>query len=340
MGNFIRYLFLLLIIVCSTSTLYAQSVVNRDDSDDYIENRDSTWGFDFDFSDLDFRKVKLDILEAKLAKIRAYNDSMMLVIKAKNIAQRSDSLEQLYDLLNGDISTSYNAYSLFFGQYHSNLGSLNKGLNVSNFPQLENTSYHFTNFFDFTWKRKRCLNELYMIYGIVKDVTMGNVSVSYNYWSPLNYTFGFAVIDSKRLQIFPFAGLSYQSSNIKFSNSFEQLFELGSASYDSLLSASNINRRGVDYQLKKRELVLNYGLEMDFHLIYSKRKTGVILGVRAGKLQPLLSGGWIFEGKRYSQLSDVTIRDYYIDAVIRIYTRRNGNRGKYNLRNNWWDDNY
>jgi hypothetical protein len=293
---------------------------------------------DFDFSELDFRKVKLDLLEAKLKKIRVYNDSMMRIIRNRNIAQRSDSLEQLYDLLNGDISTSYNAYSLFVGQYHSTLGSLNRGLVLSTFPELESNSYHFTNLVDFTWKRKRFINDVFISLGIVKDVTKGNLTVSYNYWSPINYSFGFAVIDSKRFQFFPFACLSFQSSTLKFSNSAEQLFELGSGSYDSLIRAANTNKKGVEYQLKKRELMLNYGLEMDFHLFYSKRKTGVILGFRAGKGLPVLSSGWTMEAKRYAQLSDVLIKDYYMDIVVRIYTRCNGNRGHYNLKANWWED--
>jgi hypothetical protein len=325
---------LIFIFISHSFSIFSQT----NDDGDFAENRDSTWGMEYDFSDLDYRKVKLDELTKKLSIIRNYNDSMMTIVRNKNIKLRSDSLEQLYDLLNGDVSTSYNAYSVFGGMYHSKLNALNSGLVKAGLPKLKENSTHFTNFLDYTWKRKRFINDIFMIDGVAQEITKANLTVTYKFRSLLNYSFGYAIIDSKRFQFFPFGCLSFQTSSIKFSNSNETFIGFTSVNFDSLIYGSSFNTRGVEYELKKQELVLNYGVELDYHLFYSKRKTGIVIGARIANSQPLISNGWKYEGKTYSQLNGVNLKDYYVDFVIRIYSRLDGNRGTYDLKGNWWEE--
>ncbi len=322
-------------ILIATTISFAQK---EKDDDDYLDNRDSTWGLDFNFKKLDQNAVKIKVLEAKLDKINRYNDSMLTIIRAKNIKERSDSLEALYDYLSKDTSTSYNAYSFFAGQYHSGLSGINQSLAASGWPKLKDVSYHFTNFLDFTWKRNRHINDVFIAVGNPVTATKGDVSITYSYSSLLNYTYGYCFLDSKRFQFFPFAGLGYQNSNLIFSNSSQQLFDLGKGLYDTLLKATAVNKRGVEYKFNRRDIVLSYGVEFDFHVIYSKRKTGFILGVRGGKTQILLGNGWQVDGRRYSQIKNINVRDYYFDVVLRIYGRGNGNRGKHYLKKGWWEN--
>ncbi len=326
-------LFLCLALLIGFSNLIAQDY----DADDVEIDRDSVWGLNFDLSELDYSKVKMDILTKKLKIIKQYNDSILRMVKNKNIKWRSDSLIQLYDYLNGDISTSYNAYSFFAGKYHSNLSGLNKGLKISSFPELEANSLHLTNFLDYTWKRKRIIQDVYISDGVGKEVSRNDVTVSYKFFSPINYCFGFAIIDSKRIQFFPFASFGFQTSTIKFSNASEDLFKLGGGLFDSLLRSTFVNKRGVDYTVRKRELVLNCGAEIDFHLFYSKREKGFIIGLRAAQAIPIIGSGWRFNGTRYAQFSDVTLKDYYLDVVLRIYYRCKGKRGTFDMKNNWWE---
>jgi hypothetical protein len=155
--------------------------------------------------------------------------------------------------------------------------------------------------------------------------------------SPLNYNIGYCVVDKKRLQIFPYAGLLYQSAELDFVNTAVQPFDIGAGSYDSLIKAAAVNKKGAEYKFKKREIVLNYGIELDLHLVYSKRKTGFLIGFRAGGGLPLLSTGWMLDGSRYSQLNSTKIRDYYYDIVLRVYLRRPTRGGPYYLQTNWWE---
>lgn len=323
-------LFPIMLLCCSS--LSAQN------DDDYEPNRDSVWGFEFDMSELDYRTVKMDQLVKKLSRIKQYNDSMMRVVKMKNIKLRSDSLMQLYDLLNGDVSTSYNAYSFFAGQYHSDVRALNSTLKIAGFPKFRDMGFHLTNFFDYTWKRKRIIQDLFISDGMAQEVSLGNIGISYKFRSPVNYSFGFCVIDNKRIQFFPFACLSWQTSLIRLTNTNEDLFEIGKNGIDTIIYHTINNTRGVEYEIKRHDLVLNYGAELDFHLFYSKRERGVIVGVRGAGAQSLLTTGWQFQGKRNSQLAKVNLKDYYFDLVVRIYFRREGKRGTYNLMNNWWEN--
>lgn len=309
-----------------------------DEDEDLVINRDSVWGFDFDFSELDPAKVRLNVLTYKLARLKHYNDSMMNLIRKRNIKERSDSLEQLYHLMVADTSSAYNAYSFYAGQYHSNVSGLNKSLASLGWPKIDAMSYHYTNLLDFTWKRGRLMQEVFLSQGAIRSVTKNEVDVSYRYKSPLNYNIGYAIVDVKRVQFYPFAGLSYQSSELNFANVGLTPFELGSYLYDSLITAAQRNKMGAHYEFRKRDLMLNYGAELDLHLFYSKRKTGFIIGLRAGGAMPLLSSGWKLEGTRYSQFNNFNIRDYYFDVVFRIYSRLGDRKGKYYLKNVWWEE--
>ncbi|MCC6372508.1 MAG: hypothetical protein IT236_16005, partial [Bacteroidia bacterium] len=172
--------------------------------------------------------------------------------------------------------------------------------------------------------------------GIARTVSKGDISITYNYKSPINYNLGYCIIDEKRVQLFPYTGLQYQTSSFDLVNNSEQLFDLKNYKFDTLIKATSANKRGVEYNLKKRELILNYGLELDFHLIYSKRRTGFIIGLRGGGGLPLLSTGWALDGGRYSQFNDLKIKDYYFDVVLRVYLRRH-EQGPNSLQKNWWE---
>jgi hypothetical protein len=330
---------LIVLIALTGFNLYSQkkNVYTERDDDEYVENRDSTWGLEFDYSELDPTKVRLNVLAYKLRKLKAYNDSMMNIVRMKNIKERSDSLQELYDLLAGDTTSSYNAYSFFGGAYHSSVSDLNKNLASLGWPKISDMSFHVTGFLDFTWKRRRIINDIFIAQGTAQSVSRKEVSVTYTYMSPLNYNIGYCVVDKKRLQIFPYAGLLYQSAELDFVNTAVQPFDIGAGSYDSLIKAAAVNKKGAEYKFKKREIVLNYGIELDLHLVYSKRKTGFLIGFRAGGGLPLLSTGWMLDGSRYSQLNSTKIRDYYYDIVLRVYLRRPTRGGPYYLQTNWWE---
>jgi hypothetical protein len=219
--------------VLSLSFISAQSNKSNNgfltDPDNIILNRDSTWGLDFDYNEIDPATVKLSLLAAKISKLKAYNDSMMMLVRMRNIKERSDSLEELYDLLAGDSSSSYNAYTFFAGQYHTSVSGLNKGLSSQGFPHIQDNSFHLTNFLNFTWKRNHIMNEIFIANGTSRSVSKGDISVSYGYISPVNYNIGYCLIDKKRIQFFPYAGLLYQSSYLEFVNNGIQPFDLGAS---------------------------------------------------------------------------------------------------------------
>ena len=310
------------------------------DDEDYIINRDSVWGFEFDFSELDPANVKLDVLTRKLAKLKRYNDSLMTLIKNRNIKERSDSLEQLYHLMVADTSSGYNAYTFFVGQFNSKVSGLNRSLATQGWPKLNPMSFQYTNLFDFTWKRGRIIQDIFLSQGAGRTVTKSEVEISYKYRSLVNYNFGYAILDKKRIQFFPFAGLSYQSSELNFTNLGVQPFNVGGTSFDSLIVAAKRNRDGVSYQFRKREVILNYGLELDVHVFYSKRRTGFIMGLRSGGALPLIpfkGSSWKLDGVKYPQYDSFIVRNYYFDIVFRVYTRLGDRKGKYYLKNVWWE---
>lgn len=303
--------------------------------EDYEVNRDSIWDIEFDFSELEVEKVNLFRLENKLRRIKAYNDSVMAQLRAKNIRERSDSLLQLYEYLSADSSNDYNAYTFTAGQYHSNVSGFNRTLGNLGWAKLSGLAAQYTNIVDYTWKRGRLVHQVAIIAGAPVSVSKNDVTITYSFLSPLNYWFGYSLIDKRRIQFFPFAGLSYQRSELNFSNSYFYPFEPAKSNYDSLIKAAVNNRRGAEFNFRKRELVLDAGAELDVHVIYSWRKTGFIVGLRAGKVIPLLGGNWKLEGSRYPQIG-VNLRDYHYELVLRIYSRRENN-SRFDLRRNWWE---
>lgn len=314
-------------------------VGEKTDYEDMVVNRDSIWGIEFDFSELDPAKVNVKALRAKLARLKAYNDSMMLAVRARNIKERSDSLEQLYEIVASDTSSSYLAYSFFGGQYHSTFNNLNNALSSAGMPRLNRNGYHFTSLLDITWKNKRHMNDFYISNGSQQSATKADVSVNYSFLNIFNYRYGYCIVDRHRFCLFPLAGLHFQFSQLNFVNTSVPIRDFNESIYDTLLYAVSVNKKGIEYNFRRRDLSLSLGLETDVHLIYSKRKNGLILGLRATQMVPLASTGWVLDGKSYSQLRGVNINDYHFDIVLRVYTRMNPKGDRY-LRNNWWAEYY
>lgn len=331
-SSLVKYILFFTALLQSLTLLKAQNI---DENGEYF-NRDSIWGVEFDFEELDPKQVNVFRLENRLKRIRAYNDSVMNALRLKNIKWRSDSLMQLYDLLDTDTTSDYNAYSFFAGVYHSNVSGLNRTLVAAGWPKLNSLAAHYTNIVNYTWKRGRFINEVTIAAGAPVSVSKGDVTITYSYLSPLNYQMGYALLDKKRIQISPFAGLNYQRSDLTFSNSFFSSVEPSKSGYDSLLKAATNNKSGTEFNFRKRELMLDAGLEIDVHVIYSKRKTGFIIGARAGRAVSLLGGDWKLEGTNYPQIG-INIKDYHYELVLRVYSRK-GSVGRYDLRKTWWGD--
>ena len=283
--------------------------------------RDSTFGLPFSFSEKDVIGVDVLRLRARLDSISRYNDSLLRIIKRANIAIRSDSLASLYNYIQKDRSKNYNSWNFSVAQNHATGGSLDDLLEKYGLPDFQKVSYDFSALLSFSWKRRRYVHELFMVIGVGRNNRNDKADFFYNAHRPINYSFGYSVLNTRLLDIFPFAGLSYQSSQLYFNDRTVDGFS-PQASADSSLNRLFLSRNGSDFRIKNNQIVLDYGAEIDFHVVYSRAKTGMILGMRAGRTLPLVSSGWRSGDFRYSQLRDVRLKEYYFSFVIKIYWRR------------------
>lgn len=280
---------------------------------------------EFNFDSLDLSKVNREELVKKLDKIKAFNDSIYFIQLKRNMDVSSDSLAELYHLISRKASKNYHGFGFAANQGRGYLSRLNDRIKAYGGTGLDEVSYGFT-VFNLNWKRGRRVHEFsFLSVQQIRGTNNKGVKIDYNSYSPVAYRFGFSLINARWLDVFPFGALRYEGTNISFRNDAELAVPNSAGAYDTLIKYSSSYNSSRDFELKKKSLILDYGLEMDFHLVYSKYGTGLILALRAAKTQSLISGRWTMGKDNYS-VPDIIAREYIFEIALKIYFRNDSGR--------------
>ena len=283
--------------------------------------RDSTWRMDFHFTEKNTGSVNESIVLQRLDSIKRFNDSLLAFLLKENIRLRSDSLMALYNYLQKDRSRSYNSWNWFVTRNLSDPGSLAPLLEKYGYPAWRTDHYDVSFFLNFTWKRRFFVHDVFFALPFGREQQNDSLSISYNTWRPLHYSFGLSVLNSKYVDIFPFGALSLQMSDLTFKPRL-QSDPAPLTKLEEMLP--QIKNYGVSpsLTLDRTDVLFDYGAEIDFHVAYSPAKAGLILGIRAGRCLSLTDGSWHKGSTAITGLDDVILRDSYVSLILKIYWRR------------------
>lgn len=266
------------------------------------------------YSEKELNQVNRDDLQKKLEEIRIINDSINKILE-------TDSLLDLYRRASRDTSKAYTSWYLALGPSFGDFGGLNNELNRAGLPELNETSFGFTYILSFAFMKRRFFHDFALGITLGGSNDKDSISLSYNTIDIVNYKLGYSVINAKRFALIPYVGLDLQHSSIYIENERINLPSQQIDNYPDLFATSvNSNPESIT-ELSKTEFMFHYGMEIDYHVKYSKFEEGVILGLRAGGMQPIFDSNWRIDGEKYKQLPDLNLKDTYVQFVLKFYWR-------------------
>jgi hypothetical protein len=255
----------------------------------------------YDFSTIDPTKIDVDKLRSKMdSSFYLYTTSV-------------DSISHLVEWVRSKKNIQkYGSLDFGWGLNYSTLEHLNEGLINSGMQTFSEKLYGFH--FGVTIRGKRFL----FYYGLEdcrkQIVQNNNVKVEVDA-SSADFTFGFDVLNKPRFQFYPNVTLSFQS------------LELAVYSKDANSIVNDIPGLLANYthtELEKNTIALNYGVQADYHLVYTKRRGGIIIGIRCGLTNDLGKGKWKINNEKSTFQSDDRFRNSYVTAIIKFYMKMEG----------------
>lgn len=279
-------LHLLLIFLCSMSYTFAQYPTKS-----------------FDFSHVNEREIDMQQLRDVVIREHQYLDSIYQ-------ARKADSLELLYRHLITSTS-SYNSFTLSSEYVSTEYNGLAEELAVNGFdPMPENL---FSWGYGFTFKRNRFLHEYMLNIFIGRTSSLNDQTVKVTGGNLLNYTFGYDILNQRRFQFYPFLGISQQFTEIEVTNESD-----ATASTDGLF---NLAQETNEFSVTSDSWKIAAGFEFDYHLKYSARTSGIIIGYRYGITSTFAEGKYKTNGTTLDYDPDVQLRHWYSAIVVKIYGR-------------------
>lgn len=270
--------------------------------------------FGKNYTEAELNQIDRDDLYKDLLKIRRVNDSL-------NDLMKTDSLLNLYNRASKDTSSNYGSWYLAMGPSFGDFGDLNNELQKAGLPTFNETAFGFTYILSFAFSHKRFFHDIAIGFTIGGKNKRDSLSLSYNTFDIINYKFGYSVIDAKRFAVIPYGGLDLQHSTISFENEAKSIPDPSFNNYPDLFTTSLLANTGLGTEFTKTELMVNYGVEIDYHVKHRKFGNGVILGLRGGGIAPIISSDWKLEDEKYKSLPDLNLKESYVQFILKFYWR-------------------
>lgn len=257
---------------------------------------------EYNFSGSNTSKQEREELLAKLKREHEYLDSLR---QLRNL----DSLEQRFAYINTD-TASYFGMTFFFEHVPGEYDKLLDELSDNGFNTSEGASAFG---YGFTLKKRRFIHELNVGFIWGDKMYSDNREEVQITGSNVSYLFGFDLLNTRKLSLFPFVTILHQGVSLEYTRKPE-----GGQTHDNFLDVpANVNH----LELRKNALRLGFGGEIDYYFPKSNREGGVIFGFRYGMNYTAAEGNYKSERRNVGYDPDITLRDSYFAFVLKFYGR-------------------
>ncbi len=271
--------------------------------------------YGFDYSSINENDVSVNDLYFKL-------DSLIKLRDELRIQYQIDSISGLYNYINRDReNTNYFAWYLSLGLVFSDFKELNNRLQDDNIDALNSVSANAIWILGFSWKRKRLIQSAYLELSLPNSVEKNDLKLLANGVSLANYDLGWAIIDNRRIHLYPYAGLFWKSSLIRMENKINSGGQAinDAPSFSDVLNSSDAFAQEYNFTYRKNEIGLNLGVELDYHIKYNDGKGGgLAIGIKFGLNNPIIQTGWRLDKKPVSDIPDFYFKRYYTSLVFKV----------------------
>lgn len=249
----------------------------------------------------DFSKVRVE--EVDQEKLEQSIDSIWNAVL-------SDSLMQLYSYVQAHKPTSgYFSFDIGYESSTSSLTHLNRELQALGFGEITETFGSVP--WGFSLKRNRWLFTYLFAPGIKNSTSNDDYRIEVEGMS-LDIAAGFAALDLKRLQLYPQLRLGLQDFEIN---------AMRRAARHDITDVNELISNPAETTIERSSLTLTYGLEADYHLLYSENSGGIILAFKYGVTSDLARGKWKIDNETAAFSSSDRIRESSFTLLLRFYMK-------------------
>lgn len=250
----------------------------------------------YDFNAINPESVDLKKLERSI-------DSLRMISSL-------DSLESLRGFVKRRTFTP--KYTSFFVGLETSVASLATINSELSGVGLNNMSENFTSLiFGFDVRGKRWLLGYQL-------TSAGKHSVSNNEWQitvrtgGANFDIGYDIVNRPRLQVYPQAGFGLSDYNIRI----HQRASRNISDFAELLD----NPAGTE--LRRTSFLFTYGIQAEYHLMYSTSSGGIILAFRYGLASDLFDGRFRINREKSAYSSSDRVRESFAQLVLKFYMKK------------------
>jgi hypothetical protein len=176
-------------------------------------------------------------------------------------------------------TNDYSSFVMLFDVVHNDYKDFNKQLMAEGFPELKDAGLRFG--FGASTRTNRILVDMYFVtVGINNKSTKGNETIRTALTNAFQWEIGYDVLNAKNVAIYPYGGIAFRWSYIKYEKKQEP-----NPNYTSVF---DIRSDGSDYTLNSNRLGFQAGIGFDFTVAQNEKRTGkTILFVKAGMNRPV-----------------------------------------------------
>jgi hypothetical protein len=251
----------------------------------------------YDFSNLDLEKIEPE----------AVRDQIDSIYRTSGI----DSLSQLLSLAHSVTYTEkYVSFIIGYQSSSASLSSLNSGLAALGLDKLSENVGGVPWGFDV--RGRRLLFTYWFAPGIKNRVSNDDYSIEVEGMS-FQLGIGYDILNLKRLQLYPQLAFGHQSFDIEVHRK---------NAVNDVVTVNDLILDPAGTSMTKSSFDMTYGLELDYHLLYSKANGGIILGLRYGRVVTLAEGPFKINKSKTKFESSDSISESFVSIVAKFYRKR------------------
>ncbi|MES1249592.1 MAG: hypothetical protein ABUL46_02865 [Chitinophaga rupis] len=171
-------------------------------------------------------------------------------------------------------SNGYTSFTLFGGVAQASYDGLNRGIAQSGFPAMNGPQHRFGLGASHEYHNRVVLDFYYLTFGLNNTSKKGDESVKCNYYNFLQFNFGYDFIKSRKINLYPYAGLSARITDLSYSTPTQV--------NPNPTSIADIIQNSRSESVSKFNLSYQAGIGVDFVVHEGNKGAGTMVFLRGG----------------------------------------------------------
>jgi hypothetical protein len=250
----------------------------------------------YDFSNVDPTKISSEAIAQQIDSIYRTSGYDSLIQLMSHI-QKSKYTER------------YVSFNIGYQSSHASLQDLKTGLSALGFSDLSE------NFSGVPWgldiRGKRLLVSYLLVPGIKNRASNDDYSIEVSGIN-MQLAFGYDVLHLRRLHFYPQFSFALQDFDINITRK--------NATSD-ITDVNDLVLNPAGTRLEKSSFDMSYGAELDYHLLHTLSRGGIILGLRYGRVVTLADEKFMINKSKSGFQSSDTIVESFFSIVAKFYIK-------------------